>query len=113
MGNVLAKVPLGDANGYIVVEVDDAMVDEEGVALASRAPGAALVEATETLDSSFDRITAVVGGLLERLQSLPAGPERAEVQFGLKLGVEAGLIIARGTAEVNFQVTLSWQRDRG
>ena len=79
----------------------------------TRAPGAALVEATETLDSSFDRITAVVGGLLERLQSLPAGPERAEVQFGLKLGVEAGLIIARGTAEVNFQVTLSWQRDRG
>jgi hypothetical protein len=32
------------------------------------------------------------------------------VEFGLKIGGEAGVIIAKGTAEVNFTVRVSWKQ---
>lgn len=111
MGTVLAKVFIGDGtDDFVVVEVDDATIDEDQVVLAARGPGKAVVQASETLQSSFDRIVGAVGELLLRLRALPNAPEQAEVQFGLKLGGEAGLIFARGNAEVNFQVKLSWQK---
>jgi hypothetical protein len=36
-------------------------------------------------------------------------PGETTVQFGLKMGGETGMIIAKGTAEVNFAVTMSWK----
>ena len=35
-------------------------------------------------------------------------PDQTVVEFGLKLGGETGVIIAKGTVEVNFKVTMSW-----
>jgi hypothetical protein len=31
------------------------------------------------------------------------------VQFGLKVGGETGVIVAKGTAEANFTITLAWK----
>jgi hypothetical protein len=39
------------------------------------------------------------------------GPDEAEVEFGLKIGGETGVVIAKGTAEVNFVIRMSWKRD--
>ena len=36
-------------------------------------------------------------------------PDEAEVEFGLKMGGETGVIIAKGTAEVNFVIRMSWK----
>jgi Trypsin-co-occurring domain 1 len=111
MGTVLARVPIGDGPGdFIVVEVDDGVVGDDQVVLASRSPGKAVVEISETLQGSFDRVVAAVSQLVLRLRSMPNSPEHAEIEFGLKLGGEAGLIFTRGTAEVNFQVRLSWNK---
>ena len=113
MGAVLAKVAVvGGADDFVVIEVDDATLSDDKVVLASRDPGKALVEASETLSSSFDRVVSAVSELLLQLRSLPNAPEQAEIQFGLKLGAEVGLIVARGNADVNFQVKLSWQKPK-
>jgi hypothetical protein len=39
-----------------------------------------------------------------------SAPEAFEVKFGVKLGGETGIILAKGTAEVNFEITMSWSR---
>lgn len=31
------------------------------------------------------------------------------MEFGVKIGGETGMIIAKGTAEVNFKIALSWK----
>ena len=36
-------------------------------------------------------------------------PAEAEVEFGLKIGGETGVIVAKGTAEVNFVVRMTWK----
>jgi NTP-dependent ternary system trypsin peptidase co-occuring protein len=33
-----------------------------------------------------------------------------EVKFGVKLGGETGIILAKGTAEVNLEITMTWNR---
>ena len=111
MGTVLVSVDTGTGNdAFIVVEVDDALVREDQVVLASRDPAKAIIKLAETLQVSFDRTLGVVSEMLLRLRSLPNAPDQAEIQFRLKMGGEAGLIFARGSSEVNFQVTMSWQR---
>jgi hypothetical protein len=112
MGTVLVKVPLGDGSGdFVVAEVDDTTLRTDQVSLAARQPEK-LIEVADTLQASFDRTIGAVSDLLVRVRSMPNAPEQAQIQFGLKLGGEAGLIFARGTAEVNFQVTLSWQKPK-
>lgn len=37
-------------------------------------------------------------------------PEHFTVEFGVKLGGESGIILAKGTAEVNFKITMIWDR---
>jgi hypothetical protein len=112
MGVVLAKMPVDDgvAAGFLIVEVDDDAIGGDDVVLAAPDPGKAAVHVTETLQGSFDRVVGAISDLLLRVRVLPHAPDEAEVQFGLRVGGEAGLIVARGMAEVNFQVTLSWKR---
>ncbi|MCQ0002947.1 CU044_2847 family protein [Streptomyces sudanensis] len=46
-----------------------------------------------------------VFGVLRRL-----GPQTAVVDFGLKVSGEGGIVVAKGTTEVNFAVRLVWRR---
>jgi hypothetical protein len=110
----LVKVPVGEVDGdFVVVEVDSAMLGEEEVILASSHPERAVVKASESLEHSFDRIVSVVGGAIVRLRSLPDTADATEIEFGLRIGGEAGLVVARGMAEVNFRVKLSWEKRSG
>jgi hypothetical protein len=36
-------------------------------------------------------------------------PDETEIVFGLKVGGETGMIIAKGTGEVNFRVRMCWK----
>ncbi len=40
-----------------------------------------------------------------------SSPDHFSVEFGVKLGGETGVILAKGTAEVNLKVTMTWDRD--
>ena len=40
-------------------------------------------------------------------------PDEASVAFGLNIGGETGVIVAKGSAEVNFSVTMSWKSAHG
>ena len=42
---------------------------------------------------------------------IESAPEHFVVEFGVKLGGEAGIILAKGTAEVNLKITMTWDRD--
>lgn len=92
----------------LVVEVDRAEVSE-GLVLASPEPGEVAARAQVTLEEALARLKPSlhkVTGLLRELS-----PDRTVVEFGLKVGGETGVIIAKGTAEVNFKVTMSWGRE--
>lgn len=100
----LLEVPVEDGN-HIFVEVTEP--DADGLVPASRA-GEAIGRATTTLKSAFDELRPTMQVLSEWAKS--STPDEFAVEFGLKLGAKTSVIIANGTAEVNFVVKMMWKK---
>ena len=95
---------------FILVEVDRQDVDGEIQLAGSEASGRDVAQAQETLARSFDRLGPALDAMLLKLRSAEHAPDEIQMEFGLKIGGEAGLIFARGTAEANFAVTVTWAK---
>ena len=104
---VLLEVPLEDGAGTLLVEADRADIPG-GLVLASPQPGEAAAKAGRTLAESLERLEPVLSTVKDKLAA--SAPEAFEVKFGVKLGGESGIILAKGTAEVNLEITMKWNR---
>jgi Trypsin-co-occurring domain 1 len=91
----------------LVVEVDRGEVSDDLV-LASE-PGKVAARAQVTLEEALAKLKPSLRKVVNLLKEL--SPDAAMVEFGLKLGGETGVIIAKGTAEVNFTVRMSWGQE--
>ena len=101
---VLVKVPLASGDD-ITVEIDQ--IDLVGdLALASPEPGRAVTRLAASLEDGLDVLKPALESIARRLEA--ARPQEFSVEFGIKVGGEAGMFIAKGTAEVNFLVTMKW-----
>jgi Trypsin-co-occurring domain 1 len=99
------KVPLASGDA-VIVEVDRQGIPSDLV-LASNDPYAVAVKATETLDQVLGKVEPALQAVGAWARSV--SPDECCVEFGLKLGGETGIIIAKGTASVNFVVKLTWK----
>jgi Trypsin-co-occurring domain 1 len=104
---VLMQVPLDDAEGAPVVLIEADRDDVAGgLTLAAPDPGQAAAIAAHSLSASLERLEPLLRQLKEKLTA--STPEHFTVEFGVKLGGETGIILARGTAEVNLKITMTW-----
>ena len=99
------KVPL--ASGHAVIMEVDRLGIPSDLALASNDPYAVAVTATETLEQVLGKVEPALQAVGTWARSV--SPDECCVEFGLKLGGEAGIIIAKGTTSVNFVVKLTWK----
>lgn len=99
-------VPLADGSD-VLVAVDPVDVPDD-LALAGADPQKVAARATETLEQLLEKITPTVHAVSEWVRA--RSPDECGVEFGLKLGGETGVIVAKGTAEVNFLVKLAWKK---
>lgn len=106
---VLMQVPLDDAEGggTVLVEADRGDIPG-GLTLASPEPGQAAARAAQSLSASLEQLEPVLRTVKDKL--VAAAPEHFTVEFGVKLGGETGIIVAKGTAEVNLKITMTWDR---
>lgn len=101
----LLEVPV-QGEDVLLVEVDrEQLPAGDGLVLASNAEGV-VGRAAVTLEEAFDHLTPALTVVAERLRTVT--PHAMTVEFGIKLGGETGIILAKGTAEVNFKVSLAW-----
>lgn len=108
MGYLLG-LPVDSASDELLVfEVDRSEVADDLV-LASPESGQVVAKANVTLDQALARLKPSLRKMIDVLKDL--GPDEAEVEFGLKIGGESGVVIAKGTAEVNFVIRMSWKSD--
>lgn len=96
------------SEAVLVVEADPGEVSDD-LSLASSEPGKTAARAQVSFEEALGKLEPSLRKLAGRLKEL--SPDEAVVEFGLKLGGETGVIVARGTAEVNFKVTLSWRQE--
>ena len=92
----------------LVFEVDRSEVSDDLV-LASPEPGQVVAKAQVTLEQALTKLKPSLQKMMHVLKEL--APDETEVEFGLKIGGETGVIIAKGTAEVNFVIRMSWKGD--
>jgi hypothetical protein len=96
-----------DGGGRLVVQVAEDDLPG-GLALASLRPGEIVARAEESLEKALDHVKPAVQAVLDQMTSL--GPDEVVVQFGVVLGAETGVVVAKGTSEVHFTVGLTWKR---
>ena len=97
--NALVKVDLGDGR---VVAVEAFNVHPE------RPVGIGDVLSFDGVERSIEAIAARMTAALDRVK-----PDRAAVEFGIDVGVEAGALTAlvvKGTGTATLKVTLEWTR---
>lgn len=63
-----------------------------------------------SLEEALDKLKQPLGKVVHLFKEM--SPDEAAVEFGLKIGGETGVIIAKGTAEVNFIVRMSWKSEK-
>lgn len=92
------------SDDLLVIEVDASEVSDDLVLAAS--PGQVVVRASVSLEEALNKMKPSLQKVLHSIKDM--APDQTTVEFGLKLGGETGVILAKGTAEVNFKVTMSW-----
>jgi hypothetical protein len=100
------EIPV-EAGGRLLVQ---ATADDlpDTLELAAVRPGEVIARARESVEAAIDQLKPAIGAVASQLKGLAA--DEVAVEFGIVLGAEAGAVIAKGTAEVHFTVTLSWKR---
>lgn len=107
---VLVQVPVEDVEGGAVVLVESDRADIPiGLTLASPEPGQPAARAARSLSASLEQLEPVLRTVKDKL--VASAPEHFTVEFGVKLGGETGIILAKGTAEVNLKITMTWDRE--
>src|SRR3954464_7125280 len=104
----MASLAMGvGGSGILVVEVDeiDAVPAADDLGFASLPGGKVMAKAAMTLEDALDQLEPALHALSERLRR--ASPDAVSIEFGLKLGGETGVILAKGTAEVKFKGSMS------
>ena len=99
-----------DAGGSVLVQADEDDLPGS-LELATLRPGEVAVRARESVEAAVDQIKPAITAVTSRLAAMTA--DEVAVEFGIVLGAETGAIIAKGTAEVHFTVTLTWKRGTG
>jgi hypothetical protein len=102
----------------------DLTIDEDRPILVEFAPRPGVIEATSfalpteqldelskrALDSAMNTITQMAQRVRALRDQIPAEFTQVDVEFGIKLDVEAGALVAKAGAEAAINVKLTWER---
>jgi hypothetical protein len=103
----LVAVPVDDDGKPVVVFETDTELVGGDLELASGDSGP-VARARASLDEALGQVRPALVRVVQTVREL--GPDEVEVEFGLKVGGETTVIIAKGTTDVNFAVRLKWNR---
>lgn len=92
--------------GRILVETSDTSLGRQP---ASRGGGSVAKKSKATFEEAAAGITPIAQAILERVKE--ASPDQVTVEFGVKLGVEAGVILTSTKGEAHCKITLTWKKD--
>lgn len=70
-------------------------------------------EGTKTLTRLEDSLASVRGAakaLMSAVDLMPRKPDEVTLELALSLGVEGGVVVAKGSAKAEASVTMAWKR---
>ena len=100
----LVRYELSNGGSLLVEVADDAYGYEQ---CAREADG--VVRAGRTLEAVFEHIVPTARAILDGLAELSAAV--VQVDFGIKLSGEVGVVVARSSVEGHFNVRMAFHRE--
>jgi hypothetical protein len=96
-----------DADAVVGFELEPEEIPGD-LTLSSNEQGPVIRRASASLGRVLDRI----GPVLQRIHKVVAksAPDSAEVEVGVKLGGETGVIFTKGTSEAHIVIRMSWAK---
>ena len=67
-------------------------------------------KASETLEKSLSGIKTIGDAIMNKVRSLNEPADEVEVKFGIKLSADLDVVVAKGSAEANYEITLKWDK---
>ncbi|MBD2774570.1 CU044_2847 family protein [Iningainema tapete] len=102
----IVEFPLENGDS-IFVEIDEPVDIDSRIGLRDE-----IVEkANQTFESALEKIKPVANVILTKVRSLHQPADEVEVKFGVKIVAGLGAVIASGSGEVNYEITLKWKKD--
>jgi len=100
--------PLASGEGLVVAEVAELAgpAGDEPAAL----PDGVASQAGETFEAALAKVRPIARAVIDTMREVAEGVTEVDVEFGLKLNAEAGVLLASGGVEANFKVGLKWKR---
>ncbi len=109
MVTYLLGMPLERGSDEVLVFEADRSEISGDLVLASADPEKLADRTRLTLEEALGNLKPSLQKIVHLLREL--SPDETAVEFGLRIGGEIGVVIARGTAEVNFTVRMSWKQE--
>ncbi|GAB2906981.1 CU044_2847 family protein [Streptomyces mayteni] len=106
MGSV-ARMPL-EGGGAVLFEAGPAELGEAGLVKAGHVADA-VRELPRTLQNALAPVRETARVVLEQLRE--SGPTEVEVEFGVDLSAEAGVVVTRAQSACHVKVRLLWSRE--
>ena len=69
-------------------------------------------KAPRSFQEALDRVRPMTNQLIDRLRGLAQQPDNIEVEFGIKLNGEVGVLLASTGTEAHFTIKLSWSNGK-
>ncbi|MEV6956462.1 CU044_2847 family protein [Streptomyces sp. NPDC051183] len=88
----------------LLIEAED---DAPGLQRISRDDDG-VVQAGRRLQDALNEVRPAIRSVIDSVRSL--GPDEYEVEFGMKLNAESGVVIAKTAIEGHFNVKIHWSR---
>ena len=107
----LIEFPLEGGGSVIVVASRESGPITRGGITRRAEPSELLSRADQTLETALGRVQPAAEALLKNVLSLANVPDSVEIRFGVVLSASIGAVIAKGSGEANFAVTLRWEKD--
>lgn len=102
----IVEFPLENGDS-ILVEVNDSTPTDGRIGLGNKVTKTA----QKTFESALDKIKPVANAILTKVRSLNEPADEVEVKFGIKMSAELGAVVASGSTEVNYEITLKWKKE--
>ncbi|HZN18538.1 MAG TPA: CU044_2847 family protein [Micromonosporaceae bacterium] len=102
----LLDVPV-EGGGRLLVQVSEEELPG-GLELAALRPGEVVARVEQSLEQALDQLRPAVTAVRDRLAAM--APDEIAVEFGIVLGAETGVVVAKGTTQVHFTVSLTWRQ---
>lgn len=105
------RIQIDDASdAYVEVDVPEGIGEVELLAGKRDSDRDKPPLAQRTLAAALDTVKPAMRLVVAQLQSVDPAVSEIDVQVGLRVGGETGLLLVRGHAESTFAVTLRWRR---